>query len=195
MIRPIITIDPGAALQTQACAILYRPSSRVHSVDRAVKSLLDDLIDTMRVERGALRGVGMAAPQVGVPWRVIVAEVNGRLLQLVNPELIAQRSASTEPQWESCLSVPDVLAAVPSPTEVTVRALGRNGTPLRLSVSGLLARVVRHEIDHCEGRLFTSRMLGKPFSLSAVLARQAAGNPLTAEEAVAMAEEAVSSPA
>lgn len=180
MIRPLVLCSaPGDPehfrwpSQLRGCsgAVLHRRATRVRP-GLQIDTLLDDMIATMRVATG---GVGLAAPQIGVPYRVVVAEVEGvGLFELLNPELVdARTSALLDPQWESCLSCPDVLVVVPSPLRVTVKALDRRGHEVRLTTdSPLFARVLRHEVDHCNGILLTQRATSQVYSLAEVLARR-----------------------
>jgi peptide deformylase len=122
---------------------------------------MDDLTDTMR----DAPGVGLAAPQIGVPLSVVVIEVpadeeaNGaaKLLQLADPELV-HVSAETEEGQEACLSIPGYVGEVQRHVEVTVRALNRAGKQVTIQASDLEARILQHEIDHLEGVLFTDRI-------------------------------------
>ncbi len=124
---------------------------------------IDDMIETMR----EYEGVGLAAPQVHVPWRVATIEVtrNPRypdapavpLTVLVNPEITSAGDASEE-DWEGCLSVPGLRGKVPRLVTLEVRALDRHGRPLAYRADGFAARVVQHEVDHMDGRVYLDRM-------------------------------------
>lgn len=130
----------------------------------ATQQLIDAMIATMR----DADGVGIAAPQVHVPRRLIVIEVaasNPRypdepavpLMVVANPE-ISWASAQTEDGWEGCLSVPDLRGRVPRHAALEVRGLDRQGRPLQIRAQGFLARIVQHEIDHLDGKVYLDRM-------------------------------------
>ncbi len=119
------------------------------------------LIDTMVTTMYKARGIGLAAPQIGRSIRlaVIAPEVDDRLrepLVLVNPKIHAP-SATQETVEEGCLSVPKVFGEVTRSLALTLKAFDRFGQPYTLQADRLLARVIQHEIDHLDGRLFVDR--------------------------------------
>jgi peptide deformylase len=116
------------------------------------QTLIDDLVETMN----AADGVGIAAPQVGVGLRVIIAQSPRGLLALVNP-VITAASARTVDDEEGCLSVPKVFDRVRRHKSATVRALTRRGEPLEFRADNFFARIIQHEIDHLDGILFIDR--------------------------------------
>jgi peptide deformylase len=136
-------------------------SKKVKQVTPAIQSLIDDMVETMQ----AAPGMGLAAIQVGVPLRVIVAELpedeedpqSGKLYALVNPQIV-RASEEVEEMEEGCLSVPGYIGFIKRPLAVTVKGLNRKGKPVRIKAQGLLARVLQHEIDHTEGILFPDRL-------------------------------------
>lgn len=140
--------------------LLREKSRRVRRVTKETRQLIEDLFDTMR----PARGVGLAAVQVGVPLRVIVAEVPeylddpdaGTAFALINPEL-ARVSEETEEGIEGCLSVPGWVGEVPRHLAVTVKGLDARGKKVRKRATGYLARILQHEIDHLNGVLFIDR--------------------------------------
>ncbi len=140
-IREIVTV-PAPVLRERA--------RRVPLIDSSVHRLIDDMIDTMR----AAQGVGLAAPQVGVPLRVAVIEIPGEeVLVLVNPEVIKKKGERL--LEEGCLSVPGYQGEVKRAATVKVRARDRDGREIRISATNdLLAQALEHEIDHLEGRLY-----------------------------------------
>ena len=150
MLRPIVRY-PAPVLQA--------PSARVEVFDAELNRLIDDMIDTMY----AAPGIGLAAPQVGVPLRVCVIDLSvgrqgGELHVLVNPEFVEREGMQLEE--EGCLSVPSFNATVARPARATVRAQDRNGVVHEISGEGLLARALQHEIDHLDGSLFLDRLRG-----------------------------------
>ncbi len=133
--------------------MLRRKASRVSRVSAGLRTFVDDLFDTMDANRGA----GLAATQVGRPWRVIVASVGDERLALVNPEIV--RASGAEVADEGCLSLPNWFGPVERATEVTVKGRSVDGASVRRRLRGLLARVVQHEIDHLDGIVFTDRLV------------------------------------
>jgi peptide deformylase len=141
--------------------ILRQNARKVTSFDAELQTLIDDMVDTMR----AAPGVGLAAPQVDVPLRVIVVEFSEdpedeetppKLYTLVNPE-IARASAEEELGTEGCLSIPGIVGDVERPLTVTVKGLNRRGQPVKIKASGWLARIFQHEVDHLNGVLFVDK--------------------------------------
>jgi peptide deformylase len=142
----IVTVDSPRA------GILRRRAQPVRGVTREVRTLIDQMFETLR----HARGVGLAAPQVGVGRRVIVIEVEDRRLALVDPEMLKQEGEVTG--TEACLSIPGLLGDVPRSARVAVRARNRRNRYITVDAQGLLARVLQHEIDHLDGVLFTDRV-------------------------------------
>ena len=121
----------------------------VDAVTPRIRTLLDDMIETMR----AADGVGLAAPQVGVLRRVVVIETPDEgLIELINPKIIAY--AGEQETEEGCLSVPGRWGITRRPMHVTVKAMNRDGETFTLSGSGLLAKAICHELDHLDGKLY-----------------------------------------
>lgn len=128
-----------------------------------LKSLLEDMFDTMQ----AAQGVGLAAPQIGVDLQVIVFGVAqsarypdaGEIpyTVLINPRLFPQDSAM-EDGWEGCLSVPGMRGLVPRHSQLRYQGCDETGAVIERTVSGFHARVVQHECDHLEGRLYPMRI-------------------------------------
>ena len=135
---------PDPRLRTRAVPVV--------AVDDSIRALIDDMFETMY----AAPGVGLAATQVNVHQRVLVADVTreqNQPLVFVNPEII-EREGKTEAE-EGCLSVPGIFDKLNTRSErVVVRALDRNGKPFELEADGLLAVCIQHEMDHLEGKLF-----------------------------------------
>ncbi len=140
-------------------SVLTKVSRPVTKFDRRLHQLLDDMTETLE-DAG---GVGLAAPQVGVLRRVVVVDTGeDGILELVNPEIIAQSGEQTG--LEGCLSVPGEYGIVTRPNEVTVRAQDRDGNWFEAEGEGLIARCFCHELAHLEGQLYTAvaeRMLTK----------------------------------
>jgi peptide deformylase len=140
-------------------AILRYPDARLHRiakpverVDERIRTLVDDMLETMY----ANDGVGLAATQVDVHERVIVldtSESRDRPRVLINPEIVA-RSEEMRVNEEGCLSVPQIYDKVERHARVTVRALGRDGQPFEFEAEGLESVCVQHEMDHLVGKVF-----------------------------------------
>lgn len=133
--------------------ILRKRSRRVDKFDKRLRTLLEDMADTMY----KADGVGLAAPQVAVLKRVVVIDVGDGLMELVNPEIIASEGAMV--QVEGCLSVPNRCGTVERPTKVTVRAQNRSGETFEITGEGHLAQALCHEIDHLDGVVYVDRMI------------------------------------
>jgi peptide deformylase len=123
----------------------------VTQVDAALRTLIDDMFETMY----AAPGIGLAATQVNVAKRVLVIDLSERRdqpLALINPEIVAR--SGVEETEEGCLSVPGYFDKVTRAEQISVRALDRDGRPLEFEADGLLAVCIQHEIDHLDGKLF-----------------------------------------
>lgn len=142
----IVTVDGPRA------AILRRRAQPARAVTPEIRTLIERMFETLR----HARGVGLAAPQVGVGRRVIVIEVEDRRLALVDPEMLKQEGEIIG--TEACLSIPGLLGDVPRAAHVVVRARNRRNRRITVDAQGLLARVLQHELDHLDGVLFTDRV-------------------------------------
>ena len=133
--------------------VLRRKCEPVARVDAEVKGLIQDLFDSLAEEDG----VGLAAPQIGVTRRVIIVDISSQdpeqpPIALVNPVVaIGEGMAIGE---EGCLSIPDLYGDVPRYTSIEVEALDAEGQPVKIRAKGFYARVLQHEIDHLDGKLF-----------------------------------------
>jgi peptide deformylase len=140
--------------------ILRRKARKVTDFGPELQIIIDDMVETMR----QAPGVGLAAPQVNVPLRLIVVEFGDeededaptKLYTLVNPEIV-RSSQETQVGTEGCLSIPGFLGDVDRSTVVTVKGQNRRGQPMRVKAKGWLARIFQHEIDHLDGVLFIDR--------------------------------------
>lgn len=150
MIRPILKHGE---------APLHQRAEPVAAITQDIERLIDDMIETMY----AAPGVGLAAPQVGVPLRIFVVDLSvGRdrdgLITFVNPEFVER--AGMQLEEEGCLSVPGFNATVVRPARAIVRGLDRHGEPIEKEGTDLLARAFQHEMDHLDGTLFVDRLRG-----------------------------------
>ena len=136
-------------IRTENDPILRKKSREVEKISPRIKTLLDDMADTMR----KAEGVGLAGPQVGILKRVVVVECEpGKLIELINPVIVEREG--TQLGREGCLSLPGKCGIVARPMKVTVEATNRNGERFRITGSGLTARAFCHEIDHLDGVLY-----------------------------------------
>ena len=141
-------------------AILRHKAHKVSDFGPDFQNLADDMIDTMR----QAPGVGLAAPQVGESFRLIVVEygdeendeIPPKLYVMANPE-ITRSSQETVLGTEGCLSVPGIQGDVERLESITVKGLNRHGHPMTVKAKGWLARIFQHEIDHLDGILFVDR--------------------------------------
>jgi peptide deformylase len=159
-------------LVTYPAPVLRQRASSVPSVDDHVRKVAARMIEIMRQQRG----IGLAAPQVGLPWRLFVVDVpedpeDGRLANppdeppsatdgpvvYINPR-ISDPAGGRTPFNEGCLSLPDVRGDVIRPSVVTIAALDLDAKPFTARASGLLARCWQHELDHLDGVLIIDRM-------------------------------------
>jgi peptide deformylase len=148
-----VLIWPDPRLKTKA-----KP---VSAVDAAVRTLVDDLLETMYAQDG----VGLAAPQIGVSQRIVVIDSRPQVdpdkpekpIVLINPVLVG---GAGEAIWnEGCLSVPGEFEDVERFETISVRALNRDGQPFEITdARGLLAIALQHETDHLDGTLFVDRV-------------------------------------
>ena len=144
-IRDIVTLPDQSLRQV---------SKPVARVDAEARKLWDDLLETMY----AAPGIGLAAIQVGVARRLLVADLakegeEKKPLFVANPEIVWQSEAQSDYE-EGCLSIPEFYEMVSRPTEVTVRYIDRQGEAQQIHATGLLATCLQHEIDHLNGILF-----------------------------------------
>jgi len=129
--------------------VLRQKAKKVSRIDGSIQRLIDDMIKTMR----RANGVGLAAPQIGVPLRVIVVQMpSEEPVVLINPE-IARRTGEQE-VTEGCLSVPGYYGEIKRSAEVVVKGKNRNGKVIRIRAEGLMAEAMQHEIDHLNGTLY-----------------------------------------
>ena len=150
MIRPILRYGERS---------LHQPASNIATIDGDVHRLIDDMIETMY---GA-PGVGLAAPQIGVPLRAFVVDVSvgrksGDLVVMINPVFVEREGMQLEE--EGCLSVPGFNATVVRPVRAIIRGLDRNGAEQTIEGRDLLARAFQHEMDHLDGLVFVDRLRG-----------------------------------
>ncbi|MEO8639040.1 MAG: peptide deformylase [Chloroflexota bacterium] len=137
--RPILTADEP---------ILHQRARKVTHFDASLHRLLQEMVDTMR----DAPGIGLAANQIGVPLQVAVIELEEKVTELVNPQIV--RASGEVIDWEGCLSIPGFVAEVRRHAKVTIKARDRNGKEFRVRGDELFARALQHEIDHLNGVLY-----------------------------------------
>ena len=147
-VRPIVKYGHPA---------LHKPSEPVRAIDETIHELLDDMVETMY----AAPGIGLAAPQIAVPLRVIVVDLSvgeepGELIKLINPEFVLREGEQRHD--EGCLSVPGFGGSPVRPARVVVKGLDPDGKERTYEGTELLARAFCHEIDHIDGLLFVDRL-------------------------------------
>ena len=136
---------------------LHKPSEPVKEIDGTIHKLLDDMVETMY----AAPGIGLAAPQIAVPLRVIIVDLSvgeepGQLIKLINPEFVLREGEQRHD--EGCLSVPGFGGSPVRPARVVVKGLDPEGKERTYEGTELLARAFCHEIDHIDGLLFVDRL-------------------------------------
>lgn len=150
--------DPPLSIHTLGDQVLRMPARRVAKTDEGVRDLARDMLRSMY----SARGIGLAAPQVGVHKQLLVVDLNPENaatppLVLINPEITAS-GALVDTYEEGCLSIPGVYLNVVRPTAIELSYRDEWGRPRKRKASGLLARCVQHEMDHLRGVLFVDRV-------------------------------------
>lgn len=148
-IRKILTVNDEFDLQT-----LRKVSKPVTEFNERLVTLLEDMKDTLKKAQGA----GISAVQIGVLKRACLIEHENKILELINPVIIAQ-SGKNKILEEGCLSVPKKYGKVERPENVTVKAQDRFGKDFVLEVSGFSAKAVCHELDHLDGILYIDKLM------------------------------------
>lgn len=141
-------------IRTMGDRILTKKCRPVEEMTPKIKTLIDDMLDTMY----DAYGVGLAAPQVGILKRVVVIDVGDRPWVLINPEITETSGEQTGD--EGCLSLPGKSGTVTRPNVVTVNAYDENMEPFTLRGEGLLARAICHECDHLDGIMYVEHVEG-----------------------------------
>ncbi len=137
--------------------VLRQKSKRVRTIDGSIKKLITNMQETMR----AVSGVGLAAPQVGVPLRVVVIGMpEEEDVVLINPQIL--RKTGERVVTEGCLSIPGYVGEIKRAESVRIKALDLNGKEIRLKAKNeLLAQALEHEIDHLNGVLYVDHLEGQ----------------------------------
>ena len=137
--------------------VLKKKALPVEKVDKNLQRLIDNMIETMY----AAPGIGLAAPQVGVSKKLLVIDISSKeektpLIVLINPEIT--ESDGLIDSEEGCLSLPDYTTIVKRADWLIVKGLDREGNPIEMECTGLLARAIQHEMDHLDGVLLIDRI-------------------------------------
>ena len=133
--------------------VLRQKAKRVRTIDSSIKKLIENMRETMH----HIRAVGLAAPQVGVPLRVIVIGMpDAEDIALINPEVVRRKGERLV--TEGCLSVPGYFGEIKRAESITVKGLDPSRKEIRIKASELLAQVLEHEIDHLNGVLYIDRL-------------------------------------
>jgi len=133
-------------------SVLMRKSIPLESIDSRARNIVENMKETMYL----YKGIGLAAPQIGILSRMIVVNSEHGLIPLVNPEIIESEGDDTG--IEGCLSLPEVEVNVRRSLKILVRGLDLNEKEIEFEATGLLARVFQHEIDHLEGKLIVDKL-------------------------------------
>jgi peptide deformylase len=156
--------------------ILQRPTEPVTAFDDELRRLVDDMFESMYVAHG----IGLAAPQIGIPKRITVIDLSFQKnpedkIALINPEVVTKEGKIYEE--EGCLSLPDIREKVARAAKVKIRAQDLEGNWFERDADDLLARAFQHEIDHLDGVLFIVRIsaLKRDFVLRKIRKLQRAG--------------------
>ncbi len=133
--------------------VLRQVATPVREITAEIKRIIADMTETMWHQVG----IGLAAPQVGLPHRILVMDDGkGGAQALINPEI--ETRSGTVREEEGCLSIPGVFGVVERSKTITVKAMDADGKPVSLEATGLKARIVQHELDHLDGVLFIDRL-------------------------------------
>ena len=162
--KPLITVakeavkNPPLKIYMLGQETLRTPANRIVKVDDSIRKLAKDMLITMY----SAKGIGLAAPQVGVQKRILVIDLNFEDPDappnvFINPEIISS-SASLDTYEEGCLSIPGVYLNVLRPSSIKLSYRDEMGRPKKMNAEGLMARCIQHEIDHLNGVLFIDKV-------------------------------------
>lgn len=134
--------------------ILRKYCKEVPKVDDNIRTLLDDMLDTLH---STSNGAAIAAPQIGILKRLVVIDLGTGIYKLVNPVII--KSSGSQECIEGCLSFPDLFGKTIRPQKVTVNYLDEYGMPQTITGENIMAKCLCHEIDHLNGELFIDKVI------------------------------------
>lgn len=147
MIREIVKIGNPVLRQT---------AKPVTKVDKSIQQLITDLSETLVVQKNP-EGVGLAAPQIGIPLQVFVARIGNHIVPFINPIVISKNEEPLE-SIEGCLSITKYFGNVKRWSQVTVKTLNREGKQVIRTYKNFYARIIQHEMDHLKGQLYVDRV-------------------------------------
>ncbi len=133
--------------------VLADTAAPVDTITPELYGLLDEMVPFMRENRG----VGLAAPQIGQPFRYFVMDAGDKVRKVINPEILSFGNSTAEME-EGCLSVPGIHKRVRRPKRITVRYQNESGETVEEELKDYPARVFQHEFDHLDGVLFVDRI-------------------------------------
>ncbi|MCB2292033.1 peptide deformylase [Clostridium algoriphilum] len=133
--------------------LLRKKSRVVDDINQRILLLIKDMKETMYNSKG----IGLAAPQVGILKRIVVIDIGEGIIALINPEIVEMQGSQIAS--EGCLSIPGMQKSVDRPNNVKVKALNESGEEIVIDGEGLLARAICHEIDHLDGVLFIDKAI------------------------------------
>ena len=162
--KPLIAVskeavkNPPLKIYMLGQETLRTPANRIVKVDDSIRKLAKDMLITMY----SAKGIGLAAPQVGVQKRILVIDLNFEDPEsppnvFINPEIISS-SASVDTYEEGCLSIPGVYLNVVRPSSIKLSYRDEMGRPKKMNADGLMARCIQHEIDHLNGVCFVDKV-------------------------------------
>jgi peptide deformylase len=128
-------------------AVLRKKCAQIKKITAEEERLFDEMLLTMR----HFSGIGLAAPQIGISKKLIVADIGDGAIKLANPVIL--KSKGSDSMTEGCLSVPDRTVDIERPYEIIASGLNEKGETVEVHAKGLIARVLQHEIDHLKGKL------------------------------------------
>lgn len=134
--------------------VLRKKSQPVKKVDKYIEKLVEELKKTLI--KSEIPAVGLSAPQIGEPLKVIIYRDNDKIHTLINPKIIKKEKKITFE--EGCLSIPGIFGNVDRAEKIYVQALNLSGKPIEIVKEGIPAVIIQHEIDHLEGILFVDRI-------------------------------------
>lgn len=143
-------------IRTEGDEILKKRSKEVEVIDDKIRSLIEDMLETMHEQNG----VGLAAVQVGILKRIVVIDIYDEktpIIKIVNPVII--KTKGKQEVEEGCLSFPNKFAKIIRPAEIVVEGLNEKGEKIKIVGKGLLAQALAHEIDHLNGEVFIDKII------------------------------------
>jgi len=138
---------PDLKLRKYGDPILRKKAKRVEKISYEERDLLSYMVRIMSENEG----VGLAAPQIGMDKRIIIADMGKELLKIINPQILEGEGKNS--LSEGCLSLPEIFIPVNRANKIKIEGLNEDKKLLRLTIEGFLARIIQHEIDHLNGVL------------------------------------------